>query len=786
MSGRLEFDLSGCHWKMEGIRPGGGVAEGFPGLPAEFQGAYFSWNQATVPGDVYTDLWRAGEIDDPLYGRNLHKAKWIQEREYWYTTRFDLPDEMQGQLLRLVFEGVDYACEVWLNGHYLGAHEGMYSAFEFDITRLARLDPSKGGSNILMVRLDPPPRNYQRVGGRKFCFQGDYLTGVVPFGLWRPVKLQATGLTRVADVRVETTLREPDAVVQFDVELHHHGTSPVDVMLRAVVTGETSPAEPIIITQTHRAVPGRSETRLETVLRNAQLWWPWDLGEQPLYRVEVTVEREGECLDQATETFGVRQIEMVRNPGLTDDEVESPWTVLINGQRHFLRSACWGGPPSFFYGRNSEEKYTSLLGAAREANVNNLRIFGWHPPEVPLFYDLCDRLGITVWTNFSFATQAFPSDPEFVDAAVRECVEIVKQRRCHPSQIFWMGGEEVFFSEAHVESGNRELMAAIGGAVAAVTSTPYGLASPLSGPHGQRLGFKPKESTHANGHYYAAGARFMEDYYPQLDSCVIPELTAASAPDVESLRRFIPPEELWPPGPTWGYRGADLDLLRILNLEVFGDERTGSLAEFVGATQQAQGIIFGFALEHFRRRKPRVSAVALCHFITHSPDIKWGIVDYYGRRKQSFEHVRRAYQPLLVSLEYAKRWWGEGEIFTADIWIVNDLRTKCEGGTLSWRVLDGRGKAVGDGHLEVDVPPDSSQPYAAVTWTVTGAGSFEAELQLTDRAGETLSASRYTFPIGDLAELKRRCLAARAEAQAKRATFGNTYTRYFPALQLPD
>lgn len=72
---------------------------------------------------------------------------------------------------------------------------------------------------------------------------------------------------------------------------------------------------------------------------------------------------------------------------------------------------------------------------------------------------------------------------------------------------------------------------------------PYAVASPLSGRFGQKLGYRPKESAHANGHYYKAGAELMEEYYPAQDYCMIPELTAASAPSVASLKRFIPADE---------------------------------------------------------------------------------------------------------------------------------------------------------------------------------------------------------------------------------------------------
>jgi len=584
----LEIDLSGNHWKMEKIRPGAGVKEGFHLLPSEYQGTYFNWNQASVPGDVYTDLQRAGELDDLLMGRNMHKARWAMEYEYWYVCKFNLTEAMIGKHVELIFEGVDFGFEAWLNGHYLGSHEGMYAQAVFDITGCARPEQWFEGCNILMVKLDPPPRNYRRVGGRKFCFSGDYMPGLVPFGIWRPVRVRASGAVRIDAARIESVIQGSRATVNAEVELR--GLSPGSLTLKAYLKGENFNGPVFDVKQTCDAHAG--SVSLSIPVENARLWWPWDMGEQNLYSLDLVLEHDGEVLDTHHEVFGIREIRMAMNPGFTEDEVENPWTFMINGKRHFLRSACWGGPPSYFYGRNSDRKYSERLAMVREANINNLRIFGWHPPEIPYFYELCDRLGITVWTNFSFATQAFEATTEFMEPMLADCQAIVKDRRNHPSNIFWMGGEEVYFSDAHVDSDNKLIMEEVGKAVAQVTNVPYGLASPMSGEYGIKLGFKPKESAHANEHYYAAAEHtFMEEYYPALDFCVIPELTAASAPSIDSLKKFIPEDELWPMGPSWGYHWADITILKILNVEVFGDPRDGSLEEFVEATQLAHGII---------------------------------------------------------------------------------------------------------------------------------------------------------------------------------------------------
>jgi beta-mannosidase len=781
----LEIDLSGNHWKMEKIRPGAGLDEGFHLLPSEYQGTYFNWNQASVPGDVYTDLQRAGELDDLLMGRNMHRARWAMEYEYWYVCKFNATEAMRGKFIELIFDGVDYSFEAWLNGQHLGSHEGMYSPASFDITAHVRHDQWFEGCNILMIRLNPPPRNYRRVGGRKFCFSGDYMPGLVPFGIWRPVRVRACGSARIESSRIESTINGNDAMVRVTPELSILEADTSGLTLKARLYGENFESEPIEAEMAFDAEPGPVTMDLQLPVENARLWWPWDMGDQDLYRLDLSVEQNGEVLDQRSEVFGIREIKMEMNPGFSAEEVENPWTFTINGKRHFLRSACWGGPPSYFYGRNDKEKYRNRLDMVRDANINNLRIFGWHPPEIPYFYELCDRLGITVWTNFSFATQAFEAEPEYMKAMLADCQAIVRDRRNHPSNIFWMGGEEVYFSDAHVASDNALIMKEVGRAVAEVTNVPYGLASPMSGEYGIKLGFKPKESVHANEHYYAADEHtFMEEYYPALDYCVVPELTAASAPSVESLRKFIPEDELWPMGPSWGYHWADITILKILNVEVFGDARDGSLEQFIESTQLAHGIIAQFALEHFRRRKPRVSAVALCHFITYLPDIKWGIVDYYGEKKIAFEYVTRAYQPLLVSLEVTRRRWRNGETLAAGIWIVNDHQRGYEDLTLAWKIIDPEGRELADGSKQVVVEADSSAHYHQLECVVRGEDTefFTVEMSLAAADGRVLSENIHTLSIGDQEQAKAHCVKLHREMEDAKQDFGKGYYRYHPEL----
>ncbi len=775
--GRIIQDFSGLHWKMEKMRIGQGVAEGIHELKNELSGNDFSWNKALIPGDVYTDLYLAGEIDDPHYGRNMAKIKWVQEYEWWYNHAFNLDEHMIGKDIKLVFEGVDYSCDVWLNQEYLGHHEGMFSSFEFDVTDIIDTKSLNTPVNLLKIKLDPPPKNQKNVAGAKHNFAGDYLTGLVPFGIWRPVKLVGTDKVKIDAYRSEYKVEDDGskAYASFDVDLTGYKNNMKDLVLTvALKDGDT-------VISSSKEIDLDMCASKETIafeIKNPRLWWPFELGESFLYDLEITVSENGVVLDNVNEKAGVREVTMQMNPGFTEEEAENPWTFVINGKPMFLRSACWGGQPSFFYGRNSREKYEFYLSKAREANINNLRIFGWHPPEVTDFYELCDKYGITVWTNFTFATQEFRDDKQYIDLVSHEAEMIVKERRNHPSVVMFMGGEEVYFSEAHVDSNNRNLMEHIGRVTSAHTNTPYGDASPLSSREGIRMGYATKESMHANSHYYAAGAIFMEDYYPALDYCIIPELTAASSPSVESLKKFIPENELWPMGPSWGYHMGDIHVLQNLNYEVFGDTRMGSLEEFAESTQQAQGIIFQFALEYYRRQKPHVSGVALCHFITNWPIIKWDIVDYYGAEKQSFGYVKRCYNPILPSLNFEKRRWLPGETLEGDLYVINDYYKTYDDVAYEYQVLDKDRNVLKTETITVNVAENSSEAFGKLAYTLGEEMEelFYVTLKIS-QGEEVLADNEYMFLVADQEAAKEHAKELYAQMHGGRRKYGKGYYR---------
>ncbi|KAA3658247.1 MAG: beta-galactosidase [Calditrichaeota bacterium] len=785
---RLSYDLSGFLWKLEGALPGRGMEAKFPEISHDHMGDALNWSPAHVPGDIFTDLWRVGRIEDPHYARNSIKAKWVNEYEWWYLRVFNAPLEMKGKRIELTFDGVDYACDVFLNGELLGSHEGMFTAFSFDITDLVSFEHLRRGRNVLAVRLHPAPRRYSQVAGKKPAWHGDYWVSLVPTGIWKPVRLEAYDVAKVEDIYIESALRKNgSADLNIQVEINNQSGAEKVVDVDITIQGENFKSKSYNSKTQKKLTPGKNEFSVQVQVPVPKLWYPWDLGDQYLYIANVSLRNsQKKLLDADHEIFGIREIEMKMNPGFTKEQVENPWTVMINGKRHFMRSGTWGGPPDIFFGRASNEKYKEFIRLAKEGNMNNLRIFGWHPTEIPYFYELCNREGITVWQDIlPIASLSLPKGEAYKRAIFSDAISVVKQLRNHPCMVIIEGGEEILMT-ASDPAHNLQFMKELGEVVKPYTNLHYVPVSPLSDHVGVKLGYKPNESIHANGLFYGEGRSNMESYFNRLDFAVVPELAISSCPNVSSIKKFIPEDELWPPGPSWGHHWTDFDVFRTLNFEVVGSQSTGGMQEFVDATQISQGIIFQYALEHFRRRKPKSSAICICHYITFAPDMKWGIVDYYQQPKISYDYVKMAYQPLLVSLQYEKRRWLPGEEFEGKVWVVNDFYKEFKSCKAEVVFYNTRKEEVKREKVDLgDIGPDSSKELATIKCKTPGklGDKFYVEIEMKDKSGEVVSQNKYLLLVADEKVDLPRLREIGQEAIDKKKKYGShNYLRYFEGL----
>jgi beta-mannosidase len=150
----------------------------------------------------------------------------------------------------------------------------------------------------------------------------------------------------------------------------------------------------------------------------------------------------------------------------------------------------------------------------------------------------------------------------------------------------------------------------------------------------------------------------------------ISEFGILAAPDRETLRRWIPADQLYHHSPALDHHTKDEPKNKIDLLLETVTGVTDDLDEFVDCSQIAQAEALKFGIEHYRRRKPHCSGTLVWQLNDCWPVLSWALLDYHGFGKAGWYFVRRAYAPVLASLRLA-----DG---AAELWVTNDTAAPVE------------------------------------------------------------------------------------------------------------
>jgi hypothetical protein len=285
------------------------------------------WYAATVPGTVLTTLVDRGVYPDPDHGlNNTAIPESLNRQDYWYRSEFDAPAGQDGRHQQLVFKGINYAAEIWLNGEKLGDLKGAFIRGRFDVT--GKLKP---GRNAIAVKVSPPPHpgiaheesltagvgengGMQALDGPTFiASEGwDWIPSVRDrnTGLWQDVVLRSTGAVRIGDSHVVTTLPKPDnsvAEVEITVPVENLTDKPVQATVRAAF-------DAVAVEKVVTLAPGAAAVRFtpaefsQLSVKNPKLWWPNGYGDQTLYGLRLLASVDGKASDQKDSRIGLRQM----------------------------------------------------------------------------------------------------------------------------------------------------------------------------------------------------------------------------------------------------------------------------------------------------------------------------------------------------------------------------------------------------------------------------------------------------------------------------------------------
>ena len=667
---------------------------------------------ATVPGCVHTDLLAAELIPEPYYGTNENDLQWIGENDWRYRSSFTVDEGMLDHThLDLVCEGLDTVATLTLNGERLGETENMHLAYRFDVkphlqagenelvitfrSALAYANEQVERLGYLPTSGYPHPFNFIR---KMACnFGWDWGPTFITAGIWQPLYLEAWTNARIDSVRpLVTKANEDEAVVEVYIELNGEaGGLDVDI---ALLEPDGSEAD--------FSLSPKGTDNVLTVA-NPKLWWCVGHGDQPLYKLEVVLKKEGETLDTWQHKIGLREVRL----DTSEDDLGSKFTLHLNGKAIFCKGANWI-PDDCFVTRVTPERYRERITQALDANMNMLRIWGGGIYEQKAFYDTCDELGILVWQDFLFACAQYPEEAPFDSLVEAEARYQVTRLSPHPSLMLWNGNNENLWGYWDWDLKGKtwrewaegrtwgagfyfELLPSI--VKDLDPSRPYAPGSPYSNDR-ERY---PNLDKHGTRHMWDVWNRedytLYRDYRPRFAS----EFGLQGPASYATLKEAIPAAELAVDSASMKHhQKAENGLVKLRSRLVEHFPESGNFDDWHYFTQLNQARALTTGVEWFRSLAPACMGTLYWQINDCWPVISWAAVDGYGRKKPLWYATRKFFADKLVTIQP-----DEDDLYLC---LINDSDDLCWG-KQTVRRLAFSGEVLAEQTFKYDLEPRSVQ-----------------------------------------------------------------------------
>lgn len=753
------MSLSGADWFIYGDASASNSSARF----AEAASGTAGWIKAEVPGNIQADLEAAHRLTPLWYGAGDPRLYDVALKDWWYRKNFFVPASFRGKRLRLVFDGVDDTSDVYVNGVRVGGNAGMFRRFEFDVAKWIK----PGLTNHLAVRIHRMPKELlpyviqsdgspltaapgtpgyfptaiaktrQVLGYLKSTtnFGWDWGVDIWTLGIWKNVRLEATGQACIEWTQVQTKLEDHFQHAKVMVHLHINS---LDARLAQVVLQISGHGKTVSKTIEVQLKQGDNLVTAQLQFDHPALWWPNGQGDQPLYELRAQISgADRMVMDARTTRFGIRQIRWEEVQGAPTNFVNR-FRLVINGRPVRTMGSCLV-PPDLLFGRIME-RGPELLRRAKAAGMNTLRIWGGGVILPKGMYDLADRLGIMLSQEFPISIDGLPTNQVFLDNLDETTRNIVRQLRNHPSIIEWTGGNELNWRHGSTDPAYQVVRRAAN----EEDDRVFRPTSPITG------------STHGPYVYDATPGYYQ--HYNDLSTMRHSEFGAQSPANLNVWRKTIPPSSAWP------IHGTDNPILQRKNVvmavffrqlwldqpvidRVFGPP--GNLPALVRAGQFLGAEGLRYAMDALRLKGGRIGGMTSWDFNEPWPNGAGSyMVDYYGQPLMNYDWVREALAPVSLCLRYSSLFYDPAIGMKAELMLVSDAPQPMEGLRWRWLARDRRGRVFAKGEGKASIVPQQVVDLGAMLFRApaeTARGPVFVEMQLTDANGKRLTERLYVF-----------------------------------------
>ena len=668
---------------------------------------YFGMNLRSIPGTSYPIAKNFSNL--PMPEDSPFRVSW------WYRTEFALPTEYRDKTLWLHFDGINFRANIWLNGRQVAGSEkvaGAYRLFEFDVTEVAKV----GERNALAVEVFPPQENDLAIT----WVDWNPAPPDKDMGFYRDVYLTASG---------PVALRWPHVVTRLDVlalekahltvsaELRNASRQSVKGTLKGQIEKIKFSQEVELGAQESRVVTFTAERFPQLNVTQPRLWWPAKLGPQNLYELAMEFVAEGKVSDRQAITFGIREVTSELNE-------KGSRVFKINGKNILIRGAGWA--PDMML-RADPARQEAELRYVEDMNLNTVRLEGKLEDEH--FLELCDRRGILVqagWCCCDHWEKWKNWKDEDYPIAAESLKDQIRRLRTHPSLFDWLNGSDGP-PPAKVEEAYIKIL------------KDYEWPNPFQSSATQ----KPTTVTGATGlkmtgpYEYVAPSYWLTDTSRGGAFGYNTETGPGPAvPPIESLRKMLPKEHLWPIDDYWNFHAGG-GAFRTLNVFTEAlNARYGSATSVEDYAWKAQLQAYEgqrAMFEAFGRNKYTSTGVIQWMLNNAWPSMVWHLYDYYLRPAGGYFGTKKACEPLHVQYSYDDQ----------SIVVVNSFYQDFKNMKVNVKVVNLDLSEQFARESTIDVPPDSSTRVFVLPEIQGLTTTYFLKLTLQDSACKQVSSNFY-------------------------------------------
>lgn len=510
------------------------------------------WMPAVVPGTVLNSLVYNGVYPEPYFGLNNKLTSGLipdisvvgrDFYTYWFRTEFDAVPVGKDERIWMQVDGVNYRAEFWLNGKMVCFVSGMFNQQFVDVTDYVIRD----GKNVLAVKVYPidepggPRKGTSKSWGAAGEFRNGgngeigknvsmlmtvgwdftFLDGIRDrnTGIWRDIRFFRSGKVMLNHPFIKSELNDnyDSAAQTVSVEVRNPGFGTQKVKVTGEILGEgiTFSRDVTVLRGLTETVEFSPADFPQLVIDNPRLWWPVNKGKPEMYTAVIKAEQNGVVQDSISVRFGIREITS------DTDTPDKSRRFYVNGKPVFIKGTNWI-PENML--RTSDERTYAELRYTAQSGVNLIRQWGGGITESDRFYDLCDSLGIMVWTEFWMTGDT--KHPVDRGLYLQNVESTVKRIRNHPSLAYY-----VCSNESTEMPGIHDLIMELDG------TRGYQMQSECAGVHDG----SPYKTVNPMRHYENTAS----DRGSRVDG-FNPEYGAPCLPTVECLREMMPEKDLWP------------------------------------------------------------------------------------------------------------------------------------------------------------------------------------------------------------------------------------------------